>query len=264
MIGLGSYAFFWQNSDRSPAPLSLAQQLQRTRDLDVDLFQICDWLPLLAMSAAELRDARATADDLGIRLELGTKGIATDHLATFLELADVLGADVVRSMVFGPDSRPTLPEAERLLREIMPRFEDAGVTLALETYEQLSSAELVALVEAVGSDRLGICLDPANTVAALEHPRDVVERCAALTRNIHIKDFRFTRRGGWVGFTLEGAPLGEGLLDLEHLLATVRPADRGISTIVEHWLPWTDDYDTTARLENDWTAATLTALRSME
>jgi len=190
--------------------------------------------------------------------------VTTEHLATFLELADVLGADVVRSMVFGPDSRPTLPEAERLLREIMPRFEDAGVTLALETYEQLSSVELVALVEAVGSDRLGICLDPANTVAALEHPRDVVERCAALTRNIHIKDFRFTRRGGWVGFTLEGAPLGEGLLDLEHLLATVRPADRGISTIVEHWLPWTDDYDTTARLENDWTAATLTALRSME
>ena len=70
---------------------------------------------------------------------------------------------------------------------------------------------------------LGICLDPANCVAALENPRQVVELGAPHTANIHVKDFAFTRSDGWVGFNLVGAPLGEGLLDYDHLLATVDP-----------------------------------------
>jgi 3-oxoisoapionate decarboxylase len=262
VIGLGSYAFFWRHSDQVAAPLTLADELRATRAMGVDLFQICDYAPLLAMSAQELREIRQLADDLGLTLELGTKGVAAEHLATFLHLAETLGAELVRSMVFAPDFRPTLGEAERLLREAMPAWEAAGVTLALETYEQLTSTELVALVEQVGSDRLGICLDPANTVAALEHPRDVVERCAPYTKNVHVKDFAFTRRGGWVGFTLEGARFGEGLLDVDHLLRTVEPEARGINTIVEHWLPWTGDAGETTRIEDDWTQATVAGLRS--
>lgn len=262
MIGLSTYAFFWQHSERAPAPLTLPDMLRRTRELGVGLFQICDYLPLVGYSAAELRDLRALADELGITLELGTRGVGGDHLAAFLSHAQVLGASTVRSMLYTASHRPTLAEAEASLRDALPAWEAAGVDLALETYEQVPTATLVSLIEAVGSERLGICLDPANTVAALESPREVVERTAPYVKNIHIKDFTFTRRDGWVGFTLQGAPLGTGLLDIEYLVATVRPDERGITRVIEHWLPWQGDFETTSRLENDWNDHNLHYLRS--
>jgi len=258
-LGLGTYAFFWEGAHALPggetaSPLPLAGMLERTAALGLGLFQICDYAPLLGFSVDELRELKATADGLGIRLELGTKGVAPAHLRSFLELARALDARYVRSMLFAPDSRPTLSEAERMLNEVLPAYEEAGVGLGLETYEQVSSTELVALVESIGSGALGICLDPANTVAALEHPREVVERCAPYVTGIHVKDFAFSRRDGWVGFTLAGARMGEGLLDYAHLTATVRPAERGITRIVEHWLPWQGDLESTVAAERDWTA----------
>ena len=262
MIGLGTYAFFWQQSAKAPAPLTLAEMLQRTRDLDVDLFQICDYAPLLGYSSAQLRDLRATADDLGMQLELGTRGVQSEHLAAYLALATTLGATLVRSMLNTAEHQPTLPEAERLLQGALGSYEDAGVTLALETYEQVSSPDLVSLVESVGSRSLGICLDPANSVAALENPIDVIDRCAPYVANIHVKDFAFTRRGGWVGFTLEGVELGTGLLDYDHLMLVVDPEPRGINRIIEHWLPWAGTFDETARLENLWNRHNLSYLRS--
>lgn len=264
MIGLGTYSFFWQHSERAPEPLSLPAMLRRTRDLGVGVFQICDYLPILGYSAAELAALHSLADELGIGIELGTRGVGQEHLATFLHLADVLGATVVRSMVNTAEHRPSMGEAEALLRASLPSYADAGVTLALETYEQVRTADLVGLVEAVGSPSLGICLDPANTVAALELPRDVVERTAPYVANVHVKDFAFTRRDGWVGFTLEGAALGTGLLDYDHLVATVQPEARGVNQIIEHWLPWQGSFDETSRLENLWNEQNIAYLRSKQ
>ena len=267
MIGLGTYAFFWQHSDRVDEPLTLRGALEATRGLDVDLFQICDFAPLESMTGREISDAAATARDLGIAIELGTKGIEPARLRRFLDIADVFDARLVRSMLFGPDSRPTMGEAEAWLRGILPSYESAGVTLALETYEQVATADLVRLVASIGSPRLGICLDPANVVARLELPGTCVELAADHVVNIHAKDFAFDRQPGWVGFTYSGAPLGEGLHDYPRLLETVRPRERGVddpevNEIVEHWLPWQGDAETTVRTERAWTRTAIDYLRS--
>lgn len=263
MIGLGTYAFFWQHSDRAPHPLSLIGAFEQTRELDVSLFQICDYEPLLSMDAAELADAADAARDLGLTIELGTKGLDPDRLARFLDLAGVFDAALVRSMLFSPTSRPTVEQAEAWLRRALPAYEAQGVRLALETYEQIATAELVALVERIASESLGICLDPANVVARLELPRDAVELTAPHVLNVHVKDFAFARQDGWVGFTYSGARMGEGGHDYPHLLSTVAPRERGINEIVEHWLPWQSDAETTIRTERDWTRATVDYLRSI-
>lgn len=262
MIGLGTYSFFWQHSALAAHPLTLADMLQLSHDEGVEVFQICDYAPILDYTAAELRELRLLADDLGVQLELGTRGVLTDHLARFLTMAETLGATMVRSMINTAEHQPTLAEAESLLRTALPAYESAGVTVALETYEQVRSRDLVSLVEAVASPSLGICLDPANSVAALENPIDVIDRCAPYVANIHAKDFAFTRRGGWVGFTLEGVPLGTGLLDYDYLLEKVRPNERGINQIVEHWLPLGETIEATIALENTWNTSNLQYLRS--
>ncbi len=214
------------------------------------------------MSDAEARDAASAARDLGLRIELGTKGIEPARLARFLDLANTFDARLVRSMVYGPSSRPQPAEAEAWLRDALPAYEAAGVTLALETYEQVATADLVRLVGSFGSAFLGICLDPANVVARLELPRDCVALASDLVANVHVKDFAFDRQDGWVGFTYSGAPMGTGLHDYPHLLETVRPRERGVNEIIEHWLPWQGDAATTIRTERDWTRTTLDYLRS--
>ena len=262
MIGLGTFAYLWQQSARAPAPLSLVGAVEDTRDQGVELFQICDYAPLERMTDAELRDAARAARDLGLTIELGTKGISPEHLSRFLALAEVFDARLVRSMVYSPDSRPTLAEAETWLRSSIRSFESAGVTLALETYEQLATTDLAALIERIGSPNVGICLDPANVVARLELPSACIQFAAPVVANVHVKDFAFARQDGWVGFTYTGTAMGTGLHDYPALLSAGRPRERGINEIVEHWLPWQGDPETTIRTERDWTRTTLEYLRS--
>jgi sugar phosphate isomerase/epimerase len=245
-IGLGTYAYFWRKVD-----LGIADMLRATAARGVGLFQICDDERVAGFAAPALADLRLFADDLRMELELGTRGVEPAHLRRYLDLAVALRAPLVRSMV------PRGVAAEPLLRAALPAYEAAGVTLALETYEQLPTRELVALVETIASPALGICLDPANCVAALEDPSEVIAMCAPYVRDIHVKDAAFSRRDGWVGFTYAGARAGTGQIPLEEVLA-VAP---GAARIVEHWVPWQDDLAATAALEEEWTSATLDYLK---
>jgi sugar phosphate isomerase/epimerase len=261
-IGLSSYAFFWQLSDKVSEPLSIHDALRRTAELGVGLFQICDYAPLESMSDDELAAVRRTADSLGITLELGTKGIRPEHLLRFLHIARILGSDLLRTMFNVPGHAPGTDEATAIFAETLPAFEAAGVRIAVETYEQVPTARILDVIRRVDSPYLGICSDPANTVAALEMPREVINAVAPYVLNMHIKDFAFSRKEGWVGFTYSGAPLGEGLLDYDYMAEKIQPTQRNINQIVEHWLPWQDSETETIRLENQWTQQSLEFLRS--
>ncbi len=265
MIGWGTYAFFWQwraaEREQGTAALPLTDQIVRTAEAGIHLFQICDYPPLESMTDGELDAVAATAHDRGVRLELGTRGVDAPHLERWLALCERLDARLLRSMVHRDDDRPDAREVERRLRSSIPRFADAGVQLALETYEAIPARELAGVVSAIDHEALGICLDPGNGVSILEHPRDVIDACAERTIAIHIKDFTFTRNPGWVGFTLAGAALGTGLLPLDDLLTATRAAERDLGLVVEHWLPWQHDAATTIAREIDWTASTTAELR---
>ena len=263
-IGLSTYAFFWQWHDTATSPLSLTDMIEKTAVWDVELFQICDYPAIDSYDDTALVKLRRRAESCGVTLELGTRGVTPGHLSHYLHIAKLLGARLVRSMINTADHRPTREEAVRMLGQSTPAYEQAGVTLALETYEQVPVRELVGIVDAVDSPNLGICLDPANCVAALEHPRDTIELTAPRVANVHVKDFAFTRQSGWVGFSLVGAPLGNGLLDYDHLTQTVQPDRREISQVVEHWLPWQGDSLTTANTEDQWTLHNLDYLRSKQ
>lgn len=264
VIGLSTYSFFWQWHETATDPIGLHDMVDRTADLGVGLLQICDYPRIESFEAAELAKLRAHGERRGVAFELGTRGLGTGHLARYLELAAALDVTLVRSMFNTASHRPGRDEAVGLLRESVPAYESAGVTIALETYEQVPTPTVLDAVRAVGSPSLGICLDPANSVAALEHPITTIDTTAPYVANIHVKDFSFTRKDGWVGFTLAGCPMGEGLLDYDHMIATVRPAERGINQIIEHWVTWQGDSASTRALEDQWTLHNLSYLRSRE
>lgn len=262
MIGLGSYSFYWQSSPLTSSPLSLSAQIQITSELGIELFQICDYLPLLEMSEVELEAVRGLANQLGVKIELGTRGLEADHLLKFLDLAKFFDAKLVRTMVQKKASSQGVDDAVQKLGLVIHKYEAAGVSIALETYEQVSTKDLVAIVEKLQSPNLGICLDVANVVARLENPKECAELAKDLVNSIHVKDFQFSRQEGWVGFIYSGASLGTGLLDYQHLIATVSPATQGINQIIEHWVPFTESIEKTIELEKLWTNQSIEYLRS--
>jgi sugar phosphate isomerase/epimerase len=277
LLGLSTYAYSWRMSDRVPAPLSLDDALRDAASHDgVDLFQICDHLPLDTASDQRLDAIRGLAADLGLALEIGTRGTRPEHLARYLHVAERLGVTLVRSMWSAGDDLPDAATTEARLRGALPAYERAGVTLALETYEVVATADLVAVVEAIDSPALRICLDPANTVARLEHPADVVARTAPWVANWHVKDAAFTRSPGWVGFQYTGVRTGTGVLDYAGVRAAIEPDRRGINRVIEFWLPWQDEHagaqplpgetpaETTTRIEAEWTEHTIEYIRSTE
>ena len=199
------------------------------------------------MTAAEIAEAAAAARDLDLVIELGTKGIDPGHLETFLRLADAFDARLVRSMLFAPESRPSLaggradaahgaPRVRGGRGHARPRDVRAGRD---RRPRRRSSSGSGPTTSASASTR-------RTSSRGWRLPRAAVERCAPLTKNIHVKDFAFARQDGWVGFTYSGAPMGAGLHDYPHLLdAPSGRGERGINEIVEHWLPWQGDADTT-------------------
>ncbi len=253
-FGLSTYAFFWRSSDGAPRPLGLPEMLTETKSLGASVFQICDYPAIESMSTDQLRDLRDTAADLDIALELGTRGIWLAHLERYLDLAAILGVRFVRTMLHTAGHKPSPADAIGLLRQAVPRYRAQGVTLGLETYEQVPTKDLLAVVHGVDSPNLGVCLDPGNCVARLELPAYVIGQVAPHVVNMHVKDFTFTRHEGWVGFSLIGCPLGTGLLDYDGMIRTVRPEERGINQIVEHWLPRATTMAETCRIEQEWTA----------
>lgn len=262
--GLSTYAFFWRASPKVPAPLSLAAMLQQTAEMGVSVFQICDYPQIESWSTAELQELRQQADRLGMQLELGTRGLVNSHLQRYLDIADVLNVSVLRSMFNSATSRPSLSEAAAMIEGVLPKFEQQKVSLCLETYEQVRSADMMSVINRFDSAYLGVCLDPANCVAALELPEQVIANTADRVLNLHIKDFAFSRQDGWVGFTLAGSPMGEGLLNYDLLIDRVRPDSKGINQIVEHWLPWQQDADRTCQLEQQWTRQSVDYLNNRQ
>ena len=261
-IGIGTYALFWEVSGSAPEPLSLAGTIDRAAQLGCDVFQICDDPRIEIEGGAGLASLRERAGQQSLELELGTRSVTRDHLARYIGIAEELGARTLRSMVQAHEISAGPAAVVEELRAVLPLLDAAAVTLALETYEQIPTSTLIEVIEAVDSPSVRLCLDPANCVPSLEHPREVVESCAPHTATLHVKDFGFTRREGWVGFTYSGTPLGEGLLDLDHELATVYAEGRTPSAIVEHWLPWQGEIGATLAAERDWTDRSLAHLRT--
>lgn len=67
---------------------------------------------------------------------------------------------------------------ERFLSRLASYARDLGIHINLETHEEITSFELVRLVEAVGPDVIGIVYDTANALHRVEHPVWTARRVA--------------------------------------------------------------------------------------
>jgi len=226
--------------------------LTRAAILKVSVVQIADNLPLDLLDSTELNNARDRATKLGLTIEVGTRGVEPDRLLRYLEIAKILNAGLVRTLISCPDRRLSLEEAEPQLRQVLPKFAESRVILGLENYEAHRCIDLANLVRRLESDYVGVCLDTVNSLGALEPPEYVIETLAPLTVNLHVKDFVIERVHSKMGFTVRGVQAGCGMLDVPSVLKQMPSQD--ISVILEHWPPLESSIDDAIALEQEWAA----------
>ncbi len=264
-LGISSFTFPWAiggiDSDH-PVSMTAFELLEKSHALGADVLQIADNLPIAGLSNEELGELKAKADDLGIALEVGTRGIATANIDRFLEIATILGSPILRIVIDTKDHEPTLDEINSLLTPFAEKFRLLNIKLAIENHDRLNCADFNQIIDRLGDDWVGICLDTVNSLGAVEAPNTVVPALAPRAINVHMKDFEIIRSNGQMGFTVQGTALGQGRLDVQEVIAAVGGPKRDITSVIELWTPRQSTYEETVALEESWAAQSVKFLRA--
>jgi len=169
-LGIGSWCYAWTIGvpghlpEQAMGPFDL---LNRAAELGVAVVQVADNLPLDQLSSAELDAFEERAAELNIDVEVGTRGIQPNHLRAYLKLAERFKSPFLRTVIDTAEHQPDEDEVVNIIKEIIPEFEQAGVCLAIENHDRFKAKTLVEIIERIGSDYVGICLDTVNSFAAL-------------------------------------------------------------------------------------------------
>ena len=265
-LGISSYTYSWTigvSGYPTPAPFTAMDLLNRAASMGVHVLQIADNLPLDGLSEPELDALAQRADELDISIEAGTSGVAHDHLRSYLQLAIRLKSPILRLVMDTADHHVSEDEAVYVIGAIIPEFQSANVCLAIENHDRLPSKALRRILERIGSPHLGICLDTANSFAALEGPEVVLKNLAPWVVNLHLKDFVIYRASYMLGLTIEGCPAGQGMLDIPWLLQELRSNDRDPNAILEQWTPPDERLEDTMAKERRWADDSVKYLRQL-
>ena len=258
-LGIGSYTYPWAigvaGMPSPSSPLSPEGLIEAATDVEADVVQLCDNIPLDALSEGALVRLAAAARAAGVTLEAGTRGTDPAHLRKFVAIAQVLGAHLLRTMV-----TESLDAAENDLREVFRDLERTGIVCALENYERHSVWDLAAMIRRIGNPQVAACLDTVNSLGTPETPSSAVQALLPLAACVHVKDFDIIRADHRMGFAVIGAP-GRGRLDLPGLVDAAGQTGRDPSVILELWTPFAGTVETTAARERDWAAESMALLR---
>jgi 3-oxoisoapionate decarboxylase len=257
VIGIGSYAYRWalRGGDGIPG-ISPEEMLDDAASLGSPVLQIADHAVLEDGDLDRLARLAARGRERGVRLQTGFTGLTDARLGRQLDAAVAAGADVVRVVPHGAGVDPDDDRIVATIAAAVDRLGRDGLRLGIENHFTMPSDRLRAIVERVGSDRVGVVLDVANSIMCGEWPARTIDILAPVAVNVHVKDYRIVPDADGVGGHVVGAPLGEGWTDLAALLERFEDADGGSPVlVVEQWSPAGPDIDATVRAERTWREA---------
>lgn len=124
-----------------------------------------------------------------------------------------------------------LAAIEKFLGLLAPAARDLDCHLNMETHEEITTWEVVRLVEAVGPDVMGITLDTANVLVRGEEPVAAAWRVAPYVRATHLRDSILTRAEG--GLARVFSPCGLGVIDWAGVLGALLEHTPGLHASIE-------------------------------
>lgn len=263
-LGISSYTFTWAigvPGYEVENPMSAFQLLEKAEELNVPCVQIADNLPLDRLSSSDISRLKKLADDSGIAVEVGTRGLQIENMNRYLNIADHFESPVLRVVIDAAGFEPDIPEIIQILQTLQPECENKQIRLAIENHDRFKAREFLQMLNSVNSDWVGICLDSVNSMGAGEGVEIVTELLGPYTINFHVKEFIVRRIDHQMGFHIEGKPVGEGMLPLDWMLTQLK--SKCTSAILEQWVPPEKDIESTIAKEAEWAESSIDYLKKM-
>lgn len=212
-------------------------QIERARQLDLPVVHraIADWSPqnidmmrqALAQNSQELMPVIGfdmMAQGTALEEEIAR---AIDQIRRYAEFGGISVSKLyVTPMVHNrfqkdPGLREQLDRMIAALPPVVRAAEQAGIVLALENHLDYRVAEIVEVIEAVGSDHLRLLFDMGNPFAVCEDPLEAAKIAAPYTALVHLKDvvvLPFTPATPGYFACMYVCPLGEGNIDIRGIV----------------------------------------------
>jgi len=229
------------------------QLVDHAEALRCDSLFITDFGPLEGrFDDASLADLRRYASDRGVALELGSWsicptakrfkddwGTAEEHLALGIRMAKALGSRAFRVILGSREDRSSeggiaarIDDTVAVLKRMRSRAIDSGITIAVENHAgDMRSEELAGLVEAAGSDFVGVNFDSGNACWALEDPLAALERLAPFIVTTSLRDSMVWESAN--GVTVQWTAMGEGCVDLSAFFNLFAEKCPGVTVNIE-------------------------------
>lgn len=255
ILGLSSYTFGWSVgvAGRMPAvPMTETELIQRTVDAGLTCLQIGDNLPLHQFSCERLDNLRARLKKEKIRLEVGARKLTEENLLQYVKLGEFFQSPLLRFIIDDAGYEPCIPTIVSLVKNQLPVLKEKGIRLGIENHDRFKAVELASMMEEIGDDNVGICLDCVNSLGAGEGIDHVSQVLAPYTINLHIKDYRIQRLRHKMGFIVEGCPAGKGMIRLQRLIELLTPHKRCESAVLEQWVVPESTIEETLAKEDQW------------
>lgn len=204
--------------------------------LDAVLFNTLK--PFESLEPEHLRKLKDEAAARGLRIYIGVGSVAEgsttfskEHgsaealLALGVRVATAVGSPVVNCRIGAFPDRATpggiearMAELVRVLKAVRTRAQDAGVKFAVENHAgDLRSEEVLEVIQAAGTDVVGVMLDPGNAVWAMEDPMHQLDLLGRHVLCSSVRDYMVWSTAE--GATFQWTAMGEGLMDVPAFVA---------------------------------------------
>ena len=201
--------------------------------------------PLASLDDSYAGRVRDRSEEAGMYVEVSARLPENKRGAEAFEAtvraARLAGASVIRTVMlsgrryenfrtkeiwteFRRDSWKSLKVAE-------PIAAKHGVTLAVENHKDWRIDEMLRIMARIESEWVGVTLDTGNNMSLLEDPLELAKALAPYAAAVHLKDMAVESYED--GFLLAEVPFGEGCLDLEAVVGTIRAARPNVRFTLE-------------------------------
>ena len=234
-VGIDSYCYHrffgevYPQQTQPPHRMTLEDFIDRAKQLAVDAVSIESCFVPQKDDPGYLGSIKDKLDDFGFDrvwawghpdgLEGGRNEAEYQAMLATFQHAGQIGAKVMR--VVGSSLMFRFEDHQQQIKRLVKRFKEAvkvaadhDIKMAIENHIDFTGAEILQLLEEVGSPYLGLNFDTGNFARLLDDPVKAMERLAPYTLATHIKDLKVNPQASvddWYFFST--APVGDGFID---------------------------------------------------
>ncbi|MBC5725227.1 sugar phosphate isomerase/epimerase [Agathobaculum sp. NSJ-28] len=267
-LGISSFTYPFLSgvnpAQRPAQPLTPLGLIDKAVALDVGCVQYSHNLPFDDFSDATLDEIRVYAQERGILLEAGMKGMTPARLERYIDISARLGVSMLRGITDAAGYEPPMEETVRVVRGVLPRLERHGLTLGIENHDRFLAHEYAEMIAQIGHPLVGLVVDSTNSLSTEEPIDEVLQYMAPYCVCFHVKDYTIQRSNSSVGLAITGMPAGQGRQPIPKILDYLkREAPRDFSTVLESWMACCPTLEQTLSQEEDWAEQSVAYLRQL-